>query len=114
MTGRIYCTFIFFCDGDFWHGHNWAIRGLDSLDAELERYSPFWKEKIVGNINRDKENTQKLVADGWTVMRFWESDIKADIDNCVNATYDCYRRLMLASSSTHNADDRIGKQGSGI
>ena len=20
-----------FCDGDFWHGHNWALRGLSSL-----------------------------------------------------------------------------------
>lgn len=20
-----------FCDGDFWHGHNWAVRGLNSL-----------------------------------------------------------------------------------
>ena len=23
-----------FCDGDFWHGHNWAVRGLSSLDEE--------------------------------------------------------------------------------
>ena len=30
-----------FCDGDFWHGHNWAIRGLNSLDEELETYTPF-------------------------------------------------------------------------
>ena len=21
-----------FCDGDFWHGHNWAIRGYGSLE----------------------------------------------------------------------------------
>ena len=21
-----------FCDGDYWHGHNWALRGLNSLE----------------------------------------------------------------------------------
>ena len=26
-----------FCDGDFWHGHNWAIRGYGSLEEELRR-----------------------------------------------------------------------------
>ena len=35
-----------FCDGDFWHGHNWAIRGLNSLEEELEGYSDFWRQKI--------------------------------------------------------------------
>jgi DNA mismatch endonuclease (patch repair protein) len=24
-----------FCDGDYWHGHNWALRGLKDLDEEL-------------------------------------------------------------------------------
>lgn len=27
-----------FCDGDFWHGHNWVIRGLSILDEELSHY----------------------------------------------------------------------------
>ena len=31
-----------FCDGDFWHGHNWAIRGYGSLEEELRRYSKAW------------------------------------------------------------------------
>jgi DNA mismatch endonuclease (patch repair protein) len=73
-----------FCDGDFWHGHNWAIRGLPSLDAELERYSQFWRDKIFGNIKRDEENTTSLQLDGWTVIRFWESDIKADVAKCAD------------------------------
>ena len=37
-----------FCDGDFWHGHNWAVRGLPSLEEELKKYSEFWKSKILG------------------------------------------------------------------
>ena len=72
-----------FCDGDFWHGHNWAIRGMSSLEAELSNYSDYWKNKILRNIERDKETDQKLQALGWTVIHLWESDIKKDVDLCV-------------------------------
>lgn len=74
---------VVFCDGDFWHGHNWAIRGLPSLEAELESYSSFWKEKILHNIARDKQVTETLTNDGWIVLRFWESDIRSDVIQCV-------------------------------
>ena len=43
-----------FCDGDFWHGNNWKIRGLKNLKSELRKYTPFWQEKILANIERDK------------------------------------------------------------
>ena len=38
---------VVFCDGDFWHGHNWAIRGLSSLEEELDKYTQFWRDKII-------------------------------------------------------------------
>jgi len=79
-----------FCDGDFWHGHNWAIRGFSSLEEELERYSQFWKDKILGNIKRDSVNTEKLKSDGWEVIRLWESDIKKDLPKCVDLIIDHY------------------------
>ena len=72
-----------FCDGDFWHGHNWAIRGLPSLEDEFKSYSEFWKTKIVRNIEHDREVNMALQELGWTVIRFWESDIKRDLDRCV-------------------------------
>lgn len=72
-----------FCDGDFWHGHNWAVRGLPSLEEELKEYSEFWKSKILGNIARDERNTLQLKEMGWTVIRLWESDIRKDTDACV-------------------------------
>ena len=74
---------VVFCDGDFWHGRNWAIRGLSSLDEELAGYSDFWRTKILRNIERDAEVTQKLKEKGWTVVRLWESDIRANLENCV-------------------------------
>ncbi len=72
-----------FCDGDFWHGHNWAVRGLGSLDEELAHYSDYWKKKILQNIKRDEKDNQELAALGWTVIRIWESDIKKDLAGCV-------------------------------
>lgn len=72
-----------FCDGDFWHGHNWALRGLSSLDEELLGYSDFWREKILHNIERDKTVTEMLKNDGWCVIRFYESDIRCNLDSCI-------------------------------
>ena len=74
---------VIFCDGDYWHGHNWAVRGLPSLEAELSNYSEYWRKKILRNIERDEENNKSLRALGWTVIRIWESDIKNDLDGCV-------------------------------
>lgn len=74
---------VIFCDGDFWHGHNWAVRGMKSLDEELEGYSEYWRKKILRNVARDQENEYELRALGWTVLRIWESDIKRDLSGCV-------------------------------
>lgn len=75
---------VVFCDGDFWHGHNWAVRGLRSLEEELASYSEFWKKKILRNIERDIEVTNTLNNLGWTVVRLWESDIRKDVNTCVS------------------------------
>lgn len=72
-----------FCDGDYWHGHNWALRGIASLDEELAGYSEYWQTKIRRNIERDRENTAKLENDGWLVLRFWESEIKKNPEKIV-------------------------------
>ena len=73
---------IIFCDGDYWHGHNWALRGYGSLDEELTRYGEYWQTKIRKNVERDKKNNQLLSEAGWLVLRFWESEIKADVEKC--------------------------------
>jgi len=83
-----------FCDGDFWHGHNWAIRGLPSLDDELEKYSKYWSLKILTNVERDKKVTFNLEKDGWTVLRFWESDIKEDVTACADEIEKKYKKIL--------------------
>ena len=84
-----------FCDGDFWHGHNWAIRGLTSIEEELARYSEYWQKKIIDNIMRDKRNNAILQEEGWTVLRFWESDIKNDVSKCVDMIVSKHYELSL-------------------
>ena len=73
-----------FIDGDFWHGNNWRLRGLLSLDDELKTYSDFWKLKIQKNIKRDEEVNMYLRSQGWSVLRFWQSEIESNLDGCVD------------------------------
>lgn len=63
-----------FCDGDFWHGKNWTPRRKKLARGHNAEY---WIAKIRGNILRDRQLRRELEAAGWTVLRFWESDILA-------------------------------------
>lgn len=94
-----------FCDGDYWHGHNWAIRGLPSLEEELAGYSEFWRTKILRNIERDEENNKALRALGWTVLRLWESDIKKDLDECVRVVEEAIFETMIAETDSDEYTD---------
>jgi DNA mismatch endonuclease (patch repair protein) len=77
---------VIFIDGDYWHGNNWRIRGFPSLEAELETYSDYWQKKIRGNIERDKKVNDHYSSLGWTVLRFWQSDIEKDLTACIVKT----------------------------
>lgn len=61
-----------FCDGDFWHGRDWRSR---RARGEFRVRSAYWITKIEGNMVRDRRNSRRLRQMGWTVLRFWESDI---------------------------------------
>lgn len=79
-----------FCDGDFWHGNNWRLRGFDSLEEELSTYSEFWQKKIRRNIERDDQNNIDLRERGWTVIRFWGSEIKERPQACAQEVKEIY------------------------
>ena len=68
-----------FCDSEFWHGYNWEERKLD-----FKSHREFWIPKIERNMERDKEVTEKLTAEGWTVLRFWGKDIKKNLSGCAD------------------------------
>lgn len=69
-----------FCDSEFWHGKDWEI-----LRKRLEKGTKanYWIAKIGRNKERDEEIDKKLKLLGWTVIRFWEKDIKKRTDMCV-------------------------------
>lgn len=68
-----------FCDSEFWHGYNWEERKND-----FKSHQEFWISKIERNMERDREVTQRLEAEGWTVLRFWGKDIKKNVVQCAD------------------------------
>jgi DNA mismatch endonuclease (patch repair protein) len=68
---------VVFCDGDFWHGRGWNER-----KRRLQRgaNASYWISKIERNRARDRRVSRELKADGWVVMRLWESDVSADVE----------------------------------
>ena len=72
---------VIFCDSDFFHGKDWDLVLKPRL---LKGKNPdFWIKKIEKNMARDEQNNQELAYLGWSVIRFWGSDIEKDLDMCV-------------------------------
>ena len=86
-----------FVDGDFWHGHNWKLRGFKDLEAELATYKPFWVKKIRNNISRDMRVNDSLRKDKWSIVRVWESEIKKNPDKAIRKIQKIYASRMPAS-----------------
>lgn len=60
-----------FIDGCFWHG----------CPQHYQRPSSnrhYWDPKIARNRERDAETTVAFTAAGWTVLRFWEHEVRDD------------------------------------
>lgn len=76
-----------FVDGAFWHGHPSAYRGQSG---------PFWDEKIARNRARDVLVNNRLASEGWTVLRFWDFEVRRDPDGCVAAVTEALERLRSA------------------
>jgi DNA mismatch endonuclease (patch repair protein) len=70
-----------FVDGCFWHGcpehGTWPRNNAD-----------FWRRKIEGNVERDRDTDARLEADGWTVVRVWEHEAPADAAARIAAAVD--------------------------
>lgn len=67
-----------FVDGDFWHG-----RDMVKIQQQVKSNRAYWLPKIARNVERGREVNEILLAQGWLVLRFWESDIKKDLPGCV-------------------------------
>ncbi len=82
-----------FCDSDFFHGKDWE----KILKPRLKKGKnpEFWITKIERNMARDIQNVQELNYLGWTVIRFWGSDIDKDLGACLKAIEECILEQMV-------------------
>ena len=81
-----------FCDGEFFHGKDWEI-----LKPRLEKSnnSQFWINKIHRNRERDEEINKQLLFMGWTVIRFWGTDIQKNLDECIRVIEETIWKLKM-------------------
>lgn len=69
-----------FCDGEFWHGKDWSKKR-----KKISQNQAYWIPKIGRNMSRDRAVNRQLRKQGWTVLRFWHSDIKRNPQICAKA-----------------------------
>jgi DNA mismatch endonuclease (patch repair protein) len=67
-----------FTDGCFWHGCS-LCKKKSSSNKE------YWADKILKNKARDRKASKELKRSGWIVLRFWEHQIKSNINECLVA-----------------------------
>jgi DNA mismatch endonuclease (patch repair protein) len=63
---------VVFVDGCFWHG-------CPSHGGRPKRNSSYWDAKLARNQERDGEQSERLAAAGWTVIRIWEHEDTAAV-----------------------------------
>ena len=65
-----------FVDSCFWHGCRYHCR-------KPKTRTSYWYSKILRNKTRDGFVTTELKKQGWQVLRFWEHNLKNDLEICI-------------------------------
>ena len=79
---------VIFIDGEFWHGFNW-----EEHKAKIKTNREFWIPKIERHLQRDREVNYALETKGYKVFRFWEKEIKKELDECLHQVISHLRHL---------------------
>ena len=74
-----------FCDSEYWHGYDWEHQKDD-----FKSRRDYWIPKIEHNIEHDYEVTQELISLDWLVMRFWDFEIKKNLQECADKIEHAY------------------------
>lgn len=64
-----------FVDGCFWHM-------CPECFIKPSTRKDFWIKKIRMNANRDRRIDRELSSMGWKVVRFWEHEVKYNLNRC--------------------------------
>lgn len=74
-----------FIDGDYWHARILRERGTEALKVQLKTPNrAYWIEKFTKRVTRDNDVTATLQAEGWIVLRLWESDVRIDLNRAAD------------------------------
>ncbi|MEV7993144.1 very short patch repair endonuclease [Streptomyces sp. NPDC086077] len=71
-------------DGCFWHG-------CPQHATQPRTNADWWRRKLDRNMARDRETTEHLIAEGWTVLRFWEHEAPGEVAMRVAAAVERHR-----------------------
>ena len=77
---------VVFVDGSFWHGYEWEKR-----KTHIKSNREFWISKIERNMQRDREIKNFYCSHGWTILRFWDFEVKKELGICVKSVLNCYQ-----------------------
>ena len=61
---------VIFVHGCFWHGHDCHLFRLPATRTT------FWRDKIAGNVERDRKAIESLDKSGWRTGLVWECALK--------------------------------------
>ncbi len=64
---------VIFVNGCFWHMHNCGRFKTPSSNKD------YWIPKLQRNVERDKENKEKLSKMKWNIITVWECELKRDV-----------------------------------
>ena len=73
-----------FLDGCFWHG-------CPRHHTVAKTNASFWAEKVAANRRRDADTNERLMAQGWKVVRVWEHEPAAEAAARIAATVSALR-----------------------
>lgn len=91
---------VIFLDSCFWHGCPLHYR-------EPKSNQEFWNEKIKRNQERDAEQTEHYVCQGWTILRFWEHEIASDFEQVINDIVTTYDQLNKKRNRDENRQELL-------
>jgi DNA mismatch endonuclease (patch repair protein) len=81
---------VIFLHGCFWHRH-----GDCKYASTPKTNTKFWVDKITSNAERDKINTEKLIALGWNVLTVWECEIRHEYKHDLTPLIDRVEAAIL-------------------
>lgn len=94
-----------FIHGCFWHVHDCHLFKWPSSRVD------FWKQKLSGNVQHDKEILAKLNDDGWHILTIWECALKGKNRLSIEEIMD--KTVSWLNTSAENSEIRGKEDGAG-